>query len=327
MGVDVKQGASQIAQLLQQGQPEAETPTQPSDSEPETAESPEEAQQEPEVEGTADDTAEIAESEHQEFESSAEETMETPEAEESQGDTESTPTYKVKVNGEEREVSVEELRKGYMMESDYRKKTSDVARQRDEFSKEKEAFAQKVAQAEELLLVEAEDLNSPENLELKEYDPQEYYKKKEKLEAKANRLAEMKKEAQEFQSQQSMQKLEKEKELLFQAVPEWLDDGVQAQETKMINDMLVGMGIEGESLKPFIDHRLLVLARKAAMYDKLKSAKPETKKVQVKPKNAKAGNVKTKEEISRSKVQEQRSRLKKTGKMSDAQAAIKKLMR
>lgn len=50
MGVDVKQGASQIAQLLQQGQPEAETPTQPSDSEPETAESPEEAQQEPEVE-------------------------------------------------------------------------------------------------------------------------------------------------------------------------------------------------------------------------------------------------------------------------------------
>jgi hypothetical protein len=325
MGVDVNHGASQIAQLLQQGQPEAETPTQPSDSEPETAESPEEAQQEPEVEEIAEETDEV--SEHQEQDTEYEESEETPEVETSESDTEPEPTYKVKVNGEEREVPLDELKKGYMMESDYRKKTSEVARQRDEFSKEKAAFAEKVKQAEELLIVEAEDLNSEENLELKEYDPQEYYKKKEKLEAKANRLAEMKKEAQEFQQQQSMQRLEKEKELLFQAVPEWLDEGTQTQETKLINDMLVGMGIEGDALRPFIDHRLLVIARKAAMYDKLKSAKPETKKVQVKPKNVKAGNVKTKEEISRSKVQEQRSRLKKTGKMSDAQAAIKKLMR
>jgi len=318
MGVDVTQGASQIAQLLQQGQSEPETVTQPSDSEPE---SPEEAQYEPEG-GATEDTAEEVESERYESDTEYEETEETPES-----DTEPEPTYKVKVNGEEREVPVEELRKGYMMESDYRKKTSEVARQRDELLKEKELLAQKLAQAEELLISEAEDLNSPENLELKEYDPAEYYKKKEALEAKATRLAEKKKEALEFQQQQSMQRLEKEKELLFQAVPEWLDEGTQTQEAKLINDMLVNMGIEGDDLKPFIDHRLLVIARKAAMYDKLKSAKPELKKVQAKPKNVKAGNVRSKEEVSKSKAQEQRNRLRKTGKMTDAQAAIKKLLR
>lgn len=321
MGVDVNQGASQIAQLLQQGQPEAETSTQPSDSapEPETAESPE-----PEME-MAEDTEEV--SEHQEVETEYEESGETPEMETSESDTELEPSYKVKINGEEREVSLEDLRKGYMMESDYRKKTSEVARQRDEFSKEKAAFAEKVSEAEKLLIVEAEDLNSQENLELKEYDPTEYYKKKEKLEAKAQRLAELKQETLKNQEQQTLQRLETEKELLFQAVPEWLDEGTQATETKMINDMLTSMGMEGDALSPFIDHRLLVMARKAAMYDKLKSAKPELKKVTNKPKNVKAGNVKTKEEVSKSKAQEQRQRLRKTGKMSDAQAAIKKLLR
>mgnify|MGYP003112579421 CR=1 FL=1 len=46
------------------------------------------------------------------------EPVETP-----QGDTETDePRYTVKVSGEEREVSLDELRKGYMMESDYRRR-------------------------------------------------------------------------------------------------------------------------------------------------------------------------------------------------------------
>jgi len=314
MGVDVNAGASQIAQLLQQGQSEPETVTQPSDSEPEqeTAEQPE----------TVEDTVETTESEHHEPESEYEETEETPES-----DTDLEPTYKVKVNGEEREVSVEDLRKGYMMESDYRKKTSEVARQREEFLKEKESFNAKLAQAEELLIVEAEDLNSPENLELKEYDPKEYYSKRDKLEAKARRLQELKQESLKTQQERNAQRLEKEKELLFQAIPEWLDDNVLTQETQMVNDFLTSSGIEGNDLQPFVDHRLLVMARKAAMYDKLKAAKPESKKVQPKPKNAKAGNVKTNEEVAKSKVDERRTKLRKTGKMSDAASAIKSILR
>jgi len=231
------------------------------------------------------------------------------------------------VNGEEREVTLEDLRKGYMMESDYRKKTSEVARQRDEFSKEKASFAEKLKQAEDLLVVEAEDLNSPENLDLKEYDPTEYYKKKDKLESKAKRLAELQQEAFKIQQEQSQARLEKEKELLFQAVPEWLDDTVMSQETSLVNDMLTGMGLEGNDLQPFIDHRLLAMARKAALYDKLKSANPEAKKVKQKPKAAKAGNVKTREEVDRAKLSDKRNKAKKTGNMRDAAAAIKSIMR
>jgi len=316
MGVDVNQGASQIAQLLQPEQPEQpqEEASPPSDSapEPETAEQPE----------TVEDTVETIESEAPDIETEYEEEEETPE-----GDTDTEPRYTVKINGEEREVPLEDLKKGYMMESDYRKKTSEVARQREEFSKEKESFSNKVAELEELLISEVEDLNSPENLELKEYDPDAYYKKRDKLESKAKKFAEMKQEALKTEVEKGEARLAQEKELLMQAIPEWLDENTLSSETSMVNEMLTSMGIEGDALKPLIDHRLLVIARKAAMYDKIKSAKPESKKVKTKPKNVKAGNTTTSEEKARSKVQDKRVRLKKTGKMSDATSAIKSLMR
>ena len=315
-GVDVNQGASRIAELLQQGQPQEEIPAQPSNGE-----------EEPETVNAHEDEQETESTEHQEPKQEYEGGEETQEAEEAESDTDQEPKYTVKVNGEELEVGLEDLRKGYMMESDYRKKTSEVAKQREEFQKEKLAFAEKIQKAEELLISEAEDLNSDENKELKEYDPAAYYEKKEKLEQKARRLTELKEESNRIQLEQQTQKIEKEKELLMQALPEWLDDNVLAKETSMIDEMFKQNGIQGELLQPFVDHRLLVMARKAALYDKIKSAKPETKKVQVKPNSMTAGAPKSNEQIVKSKNDAARQKLKQSGKMGDAQAVIKSLLR
>ena len=307
MGVNVNEGASRIAQLLQ--------PEQSSDSAPEleTAEQPETV----EVETT--EVVEETDHEHNDVEDSEEETPE--------GDTEpEEPRYKVTVNGEEQDVSIEDMKKGYMMESDYRKKTSEVARHRDENKVKEEALSSKLLEAEAMLSLDIEDLNSEENRDLKEYDRSAYEEKKEKLEAKRNRLAELKQEDQTRQQENQTARIGKEKELLLNALPEWLDEKVLTEEAGMVNTMWETMGFTPQELAAFSDHRLVILSRKAALYDKLKAAKPESKKVQAKPKSARAGTVKSSEDKSRNRSQDARARLKKTGNMRDAQSAIKSLL-
>jgi len=278
MGVDVNEGASRIAQLLQ--------PEQSSDSAPEseTTEQPETVEAE---------STEVEEAGH-ELESVDSSDEETPE-----GDTEpEEPRYTVPVNGEDKDVSLEDLKKGYMMESDYRKKTTEVARHRDENKVKEEALSSKLLEAEAMVSLEAEDLNSVENQDLKEYDRAAYEEKRDKLEAKRNRLNELKQEDQTRQQENQSERIGKEKELLLNALPEWLDEKVLTEEAGMVNTMWETMGFTPQELSAFSDHRL---------------------------KSARAGTVKTSEDKSRNRSQDARAKLKKTGNMRDAQSAIKSL--
>ena len=313
MGVDVNTGAAQIAQLLQ--------PEQPSDSapEPEAVEQPEMVEEDTQVESELPETEVVDQEE-----------VETPEGEldsEPESDTDPEPRYTVKVNGEEQEVGIEDLRKGYMMESDYRRKTSDVARAREEVRAKEDSLNAKIVDAEMMLNLELEDLNSETNKELKEYDPTEYYEKKEAVEAKKARIDKLKHDQAQALHERKVESIGKEKELLLQALPEWLDENTLNAEAPLLNKQWQDLGFNDSELDVFSDHRLILLSRKAALYDKLKSAKPQSKKVQPKPKAAKAGTTKTSQEKSKSKVSDQRARLKKTGKVGDATAAIKAILR
>ena len=311
MGVDVNQGASQIAQLLQ--------PEQPSDSAPE-AEVIDEV-----IESSEETEASQPETEEADATNETEEQPETPEEpqQETQSDTEAK--YKVKVGGEEQEVSLEDLRKGYMMESDYRKKTSEVARQREEAEKKVSELSNYVKDAELMLKLDEEDLNSPDNLDLKEYDPTAFYEKREKIEAKRKRLDELKSEAKKVEAEKAQETIAREKELMLQALPSWLDDNTLNSEVGMINEYWKEIGLNQEDLSRFTDHRLVLMSRDAALYRKLKSAKPETKKVTPKPKSAAPGASKPGDQSERDKTL--RSRAAKTGNVRDAAAAIKQLMR
>lgn len=308
MGVDVNEGASRIAQLLQ--------PEQPSDS----AQEPEEAAQ-PE---TVEDTVETTESEHYESEAVESEAPETQEAE-AESDTESEPLYTVKVNGEEREVPLEDLRKGYMMEADYRKKTSEISKQREEFKVKQDEFSQKLNDVEQLLIADIEDLNSEENLELKDLDPEAYYKKREKLEARARKFQDMQQEKVKIEQARDAESSEKEKELLLSALPEWLDQDTQNKEVDLINKLWSDVGYTPEEISRFKSHKDVLIARKAALYDQIKSAKPESKKVKTKPKSAKPGASKSVDKPTG--MTDARSKLKKTGNVRDAQAAIKSILK
>lgn len=297
MGVDLNEGASRIAQLLQ--------PEKPSDSaEPEMAKE----------ETIQDDMPETEAVEDKEEESPVQE------------EGESDPVYTVKVNGEEREVTLDELRKGYMMESDYRKKTTEVSESRKAIEAKVADLSSKLEEVENVLKLDFNELNSPEFAELKEYDPTSYYEKKEKLEKRQKRLKELKGELEKDQQTKKLQKIEQEKELLFQRVPEWLDDTVLKTEAEMVNKLWSDVGFTQEDLERYSDHRLVAISRKAALYDKLMSAKPETKKVTPKPKQVAPGSTKTAEQRNTEKVNALRAKVRKSGNMRDAAKAIRQIL-
>ena len=295
---------------------------QPKEEEPSEAIS-----EEPEAEVEAEDVAELDSTEEVE----SDEPIEGSEAEAAidSGDVEAEPElYKVKIQGEEKEVSLEDLRSGYMMGADYTQKSQELAKQRDDFSKKQEELALKLEDAQYLLKMEIEDFDSEDMRELKEYDPERFYEKKELLEAKVKKFNELKEEATKHQQQQFEAQMKKEAELLVQAIPEWLDQEVAKRDAAVVENYWKSIGItENDMNNPaFQDHRFIKMSLEAAKYANMKQSDLKSKKVPPKAKTTKpasANDIQT----AKSKAETDRmSRLKKTGKMGDAKAAIKDIL-
>lgn len=298
-----------VTGTVQEGVSRLLAPAETSELEKPTDDTPEVTPDEPEVE------AEIEEEIPEEV-IPAVEGDDVTEAEEPKGQPEVTHT--VSVGGEEQEVSVDELRLGYMRDADYRQKTIALADQRKADDATREAFQGKLEQAELVATLDQEDLESPEAIELKEYDPAAYYAKKERADAKQARLVELRTEADTQRAAQRQANLAAEQELLLPAIPEWVDQAVRVEEIGMCQALWAKMGFTDADLEQLLDHRLVVLSRKAALYDRINAAKPEDKKVTTKPKSAQPGTVSTKGDKSRGAQKAARDRLRKTGKVADA---------
>ena len=124
--------------LLGLMEPEEETPeTEESAPTEDVEESTEETQDEPLEEDVLEE-----ETEEESEEESEEEELDEDEAEEE------PDVYAVKVDGEELEVSLDELVKGYSRQSDYTRKTQELASQRDEMTQLQKQWASEISQAQ-----------------------------------------------------------------------------------------------------------------------------------------------------------------------------------
>jgi len=266
-----------------------------------------------------------------EFQAPETEEAETLEAdsdyEESDEDTpDEAPTYKVKVNGEEVEVSLDDLQKGYMMESDYRQKTSKLAETRKALDEKLDTITNLIEDGEASLALELEDLESRDMLELKEDDPAAYYAKREAVQKKVEKLTKLKDVRKERAQEAWNQRVATEQEALQNALPEWLDENKAKQDLGLINDLWTSYGFTEQDLGQFVDHRLILLSREAALYRKLKNAKPESKRVKQPPKSVKPSSTETSGRKSKTPADERRNALKQSGKLSQAAQAIKDLI-
>jgi hypothetical protein len=128
------------------------------------------------------------------------------------------------------------------------------------------------------------------------------------------------------QMQYRNQMLQQEQESLVAAIPEWKDAKKAAAEKAMLVQFGQKAGFSPDELKNVVDHRAVVMLRKAALYDQMMSKRGQIKPVTNNgPRPAKpgaAGRVSNNTEALRAQ-----QRLAKTGRVDDAADAIYKLLK
>lgn len=249
----------------------------------------------------------------------ASETETQAEAQETSEDDTQEQKYKVKVDGEELEVSLEELQKGYMMEANYRNKTTALNKQRESVEAKAQQIDEQLAEAQALLENEVEDFDSPEMKELRETDPDEYLKQYDKLQGKVKKFQKLKEKRLEEQQARDEKLRAKELEALYTAFPEWEGDQQKflAEGPKVLSP-LKNLGFTDQDLAAVSDHRIFLVAKELKALEALRNVDLEAKEVKPKPKSVKPGVPQDSKDRERVDVKAQRDRLRKTGNMRDA---------
>ena len=309
------------------------------DSEEQTASEETEATVDEEVVEETEEAEEVEEEAPEEEEGQAEEeTEEEVDEEEAEEETEIVAEedlkYTIKVDGEEFEVGIDELKNGYQRQADYTRKSQALAEQRKEteqiqsermqLEQERQMYANGLQMLQEQ---QAGKLQEFENLDwetLKADDPYQYMLKKDEYRDVQERLQNAQQQQVLIQQEQAdaankarAHFVQQEYARLVQALPEWNDKDSTIK--KDIQEYATSVGFRPEEISQLADHRSVLIIKKAMEYDKLTTkVAPKKKAVKKVPKVQKSGRGNSKEDIAVEKAKEKRARLKKSGKQDDA---------
>jgi len=252
---DVFYGTAEVK--APEGQAEAEAVTEGSDQETETED----------VETTDQPETEEQSEESEELEADGE--LEASENEEGE---------LVYLDLDGKEVDLNDVRKwrdGHLMQSDYTRKTTEVANERKELQAEREEVTKLKGdlsniQAELQALVQ-EDAEVDWQ-ELRDTDPDEYIAKKEKADKRKSAVEKLKGEA--TQLNVSQDEIVKEQQALFKANPSWLNDkGEPTKELEADKALLdaywKSAGFSSEDVGGMYKARYIETCLKAAKFDAL----------------------------------------------------------
>jgi hypothetical protein len=320
--INMADAASAISAMLapEQGQAELDE-TQPAEESEEDSEAAASEEDDSGVEDAPDD------------ETSEEQSGEEEETEEG----EQPQTFTVKVDGKEVSVTLDELQKGYSRTQDYTRKTQQIAEVRKQAEAETYAVRAEREQYAQLLGALQAQLQSSEpqvDLErLYHEDPIEWVRQKEVMRERQEKLGAIQSEQQrlsqvaQYEQQRAMEtQLASQQEALLAALPDWKDPKKAKAEKALVIESAKAAGFTDEDLKSVYDHRLVLLLRKAALFDQMVSKRQGIKPVVNNgPRPAKpgaAGRVSTTTEGTRAK-----QRLAKTGRIDDAASAIELLLK
>ena len=287
------------------------------------------------VEEEIPDDPEEAEEQHAEEE--PEETQETEESEEPEAEAEpeeAPKTRKVKVDGEEVEVTEDELERGYSRQQDYTRKTMKLAEERKALEAEAQAVRVERSQYAERLEAMKTFLDQQMGAEpdweaLKASDPAEYAVKfadyqrqmtaRNRVEAEQRKVHDQQMQDQQVQLQATIQA---ERERLFEALPDWKQPEVAKKEQEALITYGTNIGFTEDELANLYDHRAVLILNKARLYDEAQArGKTVLKEKPAKAPVLKPGSPAPPKKGSE-KVDKLRSKFKKTGRPQDAVALL-----
>lgn len=246
--------------------------------------------------------------------------------------------FSVKVDGKEVEVTLDELQKGYSRTQDYTRKTQQIAEVRKQTEAELQAVRAEREQYAQLLgalEAQVQQVSQP-NIDwdrLYQEDPIEWVRQREVMRENQEKAAAIQSEqqrlsqlSQQEQAQFMQQKLQHEQEALLAAIPDWKDAKKAQAEKALLVEFGQKIGFTPDELKSVVDHRAVLMLRKAALYDQMMSKRGNIKPVTNNgPRPAKpgaAGRVSNTTEAVRAQ-----QRVAKTGRVDDAANAIFQLLK
>lgn len=247
--------------------------------------------------------------------------------------------YTVKIDGTEVEVTLDDLKNGYQRQQDYTRKTMEVAEQRKAIEaevqaarQERQAYAQNLQQMQQQL---GQVIGEQQNIDWQQLlntDPVEYLKQQHLYQQRQAAFQQVQQEqARLWQQQQAEQQahvqkfMSEQQEQLLAKLPDWKDEAKAKAEKADLANYLKGEGYDDQTINGISDHRSVILARKAMMYDRLMAkAQAASKKVQPLPPKVERPGVTESGNMDRRSASYQR--LAKSGRVEDAAAVFANLL-
>jgi hypothetical protein len=236
-------------------------------------------------------------------------------------------TYKVKVAGQEFDVTLDELRAGYSRDADYRRKTEELSSERKNFQaeaeKQRQDYSQKLNELNQVMALAQQQLNSEfadvDLEQLYEEDPTEAARIEHKMKKKQEKLIESMQKVKSEQSKQFENIVSEQQKLLVSKLPEFSDPNKASEIKSNMRSYLQSYGFKDQEIGQIFDHRIVMLVNDAMKYRNFQKAKPNLASKMQKPgKMLSSGVKKTKSDENFAKRREKLNRLKKTGSIHDA---------
>lgn len=250
--------------------------------------------------------------------------------------------FTIKVDGKDVELSESDIAEAYksgLRQSDYTKKTMEAAETRKvadaEIAKarqERNSYAEKLQEQTVILQNALEQQNSIDWQQLLDNDPVEYLKQQHLYQQRQTAYQTAQQEAAYIKQQQKQedaknfdQYVTNQHEELVAKIPAWKDEAKAKTEKIAIRDYLKNSGFDDGEIGRVSDHRSVILARKAMLYDQvMKKAQAAAKKVQTAPQRVeRPGNGASQNVDQRSSAFQ---RLNKSGSVNDAAAVFASLI-
>ncbi len=246
-------------------------------------------------------------------------------------------TFTVKVDGQEVEVTQDELINGYSRQQDYTRKTQELSQQRKTIEQQQAELAQRDAIYSQLLpkmeaQLKGELANEPDWNTLYEDDPVGYVRekqlwdeKKEKLSAVSAEQQRLQQEALVKQQTQIQQFVEYGNQKLLEIIPEWQNPEVASKEKLAISEYAVNtLGYTPEEIQQVYDYRALLGLRDAWLNSKTVEATKKKPTQKAPARVARPGT--TNRPKSAAPVKKAKQRLAKSGKVQDAAKVFEQLI-
>lgn len=288
--------------------------------------------------GAADETSDEPETEEDGEVADDSETDETDETDPDDDD-EQPDSHAVTIDGKEEKVTLDELKKGYSRQADYTRKTQALAEKAK--ADEGERNADRAARAEYLDRITQLDtmlggVKEPDWDKIRRESPETFadtyaawglhVQQRDAVRAERTQT-EAKAQADAQRGFDALVAAEVAK--LPEAIPEWKDTAVRKKEQTQLLDYAHGLGYSDEQLSEMADHRVMVVLRKAMLYDASKATKAaDTAKALKKIETVKTASPgpKASTRPKTSDLTRAKQRLAKTGNVRDAAAAYELML-